>query len=53
MIEELKAKLGDEVEKLQFELNVTLPGEIPKPRNQKASFSRPQNIRSSSINSIS
>jgi transcription elongation factor GreA len=28
MIEELKAKLGDEVEKLQFELNVTLPGEI-------------------------
>jgi transcription elongation factor GreA len=28
MIEELKTKLGDEVEKLQFELNVTLPGEI-------------------------
>ncbi|MEO8335018.1 MAG: GreA/GreB family elongation factor [bacterium] len=28
MIEELKAKLGEEVEKLQFELNVTLPGEI-------------------------
>src|SRR3954463_13879747 len=28
MIEALKAKLGDEVEKLQFELNVTLPGEI-------------------------
>ncbi len=28
MIEELKAKLGDEVEKLQFELNVTLPAEI-------------------------
>ena len=28
MIEELKQKLGDEVEKLQFELNVTLPGEI-------------------------
>ena len=28
MIEELKAKLGDEVEKLQFELNVTLPSEI-------------------------
>src|ERR1041384_3400150 len=28
MIEELKAKLGDEVEKLQYELNVTLPGEI-------------------------
>ena len=28
MIEALKAKLGEEVEKLQFELNVTLPGEI-------------------------
>jgi transcription elongation factor GreA len=28
MIEALKAKLGDEVEKLQFELNVTLPSEI-------------------------
>ena len=28
MIEELKAKLGDEVEKLQYELNVTLPAEI-------------------------
>ena len=28
MIEALKQKLGDEVEKLQFELNVTLPGEI-------------------------
>ena len=28
MIEELKAKLGEEVEKLQFELNVTLPAEI-------------------------
>jgi transcription elongation factor GreA len=28
MIEELKAKLGEEVEKLQFELNITLPGEI-------------------------
>ena len=28
MIEALKATLGDEVEKLQFELNVTLPGEI-------------------------
>src|SRR5512133_2280158 len=28
MIEELKEKLGGEVEKLQFELNVTLPGEI-------------------------
>lgn len=28
MIEALKTKLGDEVEKLQFELNVTLPGEI-------------------------
>ena len=28
MIEELKSKLGEEVEKLQFELNVTLPGEI-------------------------
>ena len=28
MIEELKAKLGDEVEKLQYELNVTLPNEI-------------------------
>src|SRR3954464_14117031 len=28
MIEELKAKLGEEVEKLQYELNVTLPGEI-------------------------
>src|SRR4030081_2429686 len=28
MIEALKKKLGDEVEKLQFELNVTLPGEI-------------------------
>src|SRR5215204_1245201 len=28
MIEALKQKLGDEVEKLQFELNVTLPAEI-------------------------
>ncbi len=28
MIEALKAKLGEEVEKLQFELNITLPGEI-------------------------
>jgi transcription elongation factor GreA len=30
MIEALKAKLGAEVEKLQYELNVTLPGEIRK-----------------------
>src|SRR6478609_8251282 len=30
MIEELKQKLGAEVEKLQFELNVTLPNEIRK-----------------------
>src|SRR3954464_5782814 len=30
MIEELKLKLGDEVEKLQYELNVTLPAEIRK-----------------------
>jgi transcription elongation factor GreA len=30
MIEELKQKLGDEVEKLQHELNVTLPNEIRK-----------------------
>jgi len=30
MIEELKAKLGGEVEKLQYELNVTLPNEIRK-----------------------
>ena len=30
MIEELKAKLGSEVEKLQYELNVTLPNEIRK-----------------------
>ena len=30
MIEELKRKLGDEVEKLQHELNVTLPNEIRK-----------------------
>ena len=30
MIEELKRKLGEEVEKLQFELNVTLPQEIRK-----------------------
>jgi transcription elongation factor GreA len=28
MIEELKRKLGSEVERLQYELNVTLPGEI-------------------------
>src|SRR5207253_11349007 len=28
MIEALKSKLGEGVEKLQFELNVTLPGEI-------------------------
>src|SRR5437763_2518673 len=28
MIEALKSKLGEEVEKLQFELNVTLPAEI-------------------------
>jgi transcription elongation factor GreA len=30
MIEELKQKLGDEVERLQHELNVTLPNEIRK-----------------------
>src|SRR5881398_2640904 len=30
MIEELKQKLGGEVEKLQYELNVTLPHEIRK-----------------------
>src|SRR6187551_280651 len=30
MIEALKQKLGDEVEKLQYELNVTLPNEIRK-----------------------
>ncbi len=30
MIEELKAKLGAEVERLQYELNVTLPNEIRK-----------------------
>ena len=30
MIEELKRKLGEEVEKLQHELNVVLPGEIRK-----------------------
>jgi transcription elongation factor GreA len=30
MIEELKRKLGEEVEKLQYELNVTLPNEIRK-----------------------
>jgi transcription elongation factor GreA len=30
MLEELKQKLGEEVEKLQFELNVTLPAEIRK-----------------------
>jgi transcription elongation factor GreA len=30
MIEELKQKLGEEVEKLQYELNVTLPNEIRK-----------------------
>ena len=30
MIEALKQKLGDEVEKLQYELNVTLPQEIRK-----------------------
>ncbi len=30
MIEAIKAQLGDEVEKLQFELNVTLPNEIRK-----------------------
>lgn len=30
MIEELKRKLGEEVEKLQYELNVTLPKEIKK-----------------------
>jgi len=30
MIEELKRKLGEEVEKLQHELNVILPGEIRK-----------------------
>ncbi|HXT14682.1 MAG TPA: GreA/GreB family elongation factor [Gemmatimonadaceae bacterium] len=30
MIEALKAKLGEEVEKLQYELNVTLPQEIRK-----------------------
>jgi len=30
MIEELKRKLGEEVEKLQYELNVVLPNEIRK-----------------------
>jgi transcription elongation factor GreA len=30
MIEALKQKLGEEVEKLQYELNVTLPSEIRK-----------------------
>src|SRR5256885_16593320 len=30
MIEELKSKLSEEVEKLQHELNVTLPNEIRK-----------------------
>ncbi len=30
MIEELKRKLGEEVEKLQYELNVVLPAEIRK-----------------------
>ena len=30
MIEALKQKLGEEVEKLQYELNVTLPQEIRK-----------------------
>ena len=30
MIEALKSKLGSEVEKLQYELNVTLPAEIRK-----------------------
>jgi len=30
MIEALKIKLGEEVEKLQYELNVTLPAEIRK-----------------------
>lgn len=30
MIEALKSKLGEEVEKLQYELNVTLPQEIRK-----------------------
>ena len=30
MIEELKRKLGEEVEKLQYELSVTLPKEIKK-----------------------
>jgi transcription elongation factor GreA len=30
MLEKLKQKLGDEVEKLQHELNVTLPNEIRK-----------------------
>ena len=30
MIEELKAKLGEEAAKLQYELNVTLPNEIRK-----------------------
>ena len=30
MIEELKRKLGEEVERLQYELNVTLPNEIRK-----------------------
>lgn len=30
MIEQLKQKLGEEVERLQYELNVTLPSEIRK-----------------------
>ena len=30
MIEEMKAKIGEEAAKLQYELNVTLPNEIRK-----------------------
>ena len=56
MIEALKKKLREEVEKLRFELNVTLPSELggpvgrgalrqarpPAPRKARASSSTPQ-----------
>ena len=54
MLEELKQKLGEEVEKLQYELNVTLPQEIRKAvelgdlrenSEYKAALERPQFVQ--------
>ena len=44
MIEALKQKLGEEVEKLQYELNVTLPSEIRR-RSRSVICARTANTR--------